>query len=183
MKLHSTMNQQEWDNLLNYLKEKGALITDIAEQDENGAFVMYKYALIEYNGEFYYIQNPLNMFEPFDVTRYTKISPYKKLQNAFPVVVNSTDELWAYMNEEHVQKQIQGTCVQWIFNDLRRMPDGKTDLWHLEHDWSGWREKDILSHLASISMVQNTKDYRVLRFYSTDGEYFDYETKSRRITG
>jgi hypothetical protein len=63
------------------------------------------------------------------------------------------------------------------------MPDGKTDLWHLQNDLGGFREKDILSHLKSISMEQNTKDYRVLRFHSTDGNYFDYETKSRRITG
>jgi hypothetical protein len=97
--------------------------------------------------------------------------------------VTSTDELLEFMNETPLRGFIKGAHRQWLFGELRRMPDGKTDLWHLQNDWGGYREKDILSKLASISVTQNTKDYRVLRFYSTDGDYFDYETKSRRITG
>lgn len=183
MKLHSTMSSQEWNDLLNYLTARGALITDFAEKDNDGAFVRYKYALVEYKGEFYYMQNPLNMFEPFEVTRYSKVSPYERRQNAYPREFRDTDSLLEYMNAEHEQRPLKDAHKQWIFNDLRRMPDGKTDLWHLQNDWSGWREKDILSKLTSISMVQNTKDYCVLRFHSADGNHFDYETKSRRITG
>lgn len=183
MRLHSTMNQQEWDDLLDYLTSKGALVTYFAEKDNSGMFVMYKYALVEYKNRFYYMENPLNMFEPFQVTRYIKVSPYEKHQNAFPVQVSSTDELMTYMNEEDTRRPLAKTYVQWIFGELRQMYDGHTKLWHLKNKLSGWREKNILSKLKSISKIQNTKDYCVLRFYSTDGNYFDYETKSCRITG
>jgi hypothetical protein len=177
------MNNQEWNDLLNYLTAKGALITYFAEKDNDGAFVRYKYALVEYKDEFYYMENPLNMFEPFTVTRYTKISPYEKRQNAYPREFRDTDALLEYMNESHVQRHLKDTHTQWLFGDLRRMKDGHTDLWHLENKLAGWREKNILGRLTIISMVQNTKDYCVLRFHSADGDYFDYETKSRRITG
>lgn len=183
MKLHSTMNNQEWNDLLNYLTARGALITYFAEKDNDGAFVRYRYALVEYKGEFYYMQNPLNMFEPFDVTRYSKVSPYERQQNAYPREFRDTDALLEYMNEEHIQRTLKGTHKQWLFDDLRKMKDGHTHLWYLENELAGWREKDILGRLTSISMVQNTKDYCVLRFHSADGNHFDYETKSRRITG
>lgn len=183
MKLHSTMNDQEWNNLLNYLTARGAFVTYFAEKDNNGAFVDFKYALIEYKDEFYYMENPLNIFEPFEVTRYTKISPYEKRQNALPRQIGTTEALLEYMNENHVQKHLKGTYTQWLFDDLRKMKDGHTHLWRLENELAGNREKDILGRLTSISMVQNTKDYCVLRFHSADGNHFDYETKSRRITG
>ena len=183
MKLHSTMNDQEWDNLLNYLTARGALITYFAEKNDDGTFVDYKYALVEYKDEFYYIQNPHNMFEPFEVTRYTKVSPYERRQNAYPKWVENTEQLFAYMNEEHIQRPLKGTYTQWLFGDLRGMKDGHTHLYRLEYELAGNREKNILSSLKSISMVRHTKDYCVLRFHSADGNHFDYETKSRRITG
>jgi hypothetical protein len=177
------MNDQEWNDLLNYLTVRGALITDFAEKDNDGAFVRYKYAIIEYKGEFYYMQNTLNMFEPFEVTRYSKVSPYERRQNAYPREVRDTDELLVYMNAEHEQRPLKDAPTQWLFNDLRGMKDGHTHLWRLENELAGWREKDILGRLTSISMVMHTKDYCVLRFHSADGNHFDYETKSRRITG
>lgn len=183
MKLHSTMSPQEWKDLLNYLTARGALITHIPETDENGLFVDYRYALIEYRGEFYYMQNPLNMFEPFEVTRYSKVTPYERRQNAYPREVRDTDELLVYMNAKHEQRPLNDTYVQWLFGDLRGMKDGHTHLWRLENELAGWREKDILSNLMSISTIMHTKDYLVLRFHSADGNHFDYETKSRRITG
>ena len=183
MKLHSTMTNQEWNNLFDYLTARGALITFFAEKNDHNEFVRYKYALVEYKGDFYYMQNPLNMFEPFTVTRYAKISPYERRQNAYPIEIQDTEQLLDYMNTAHKQHPLKGAHGQWIFNDLRRLKDGKTDLWRLENELAGWREKNILSMLTSISMVQNTKDYCVLRFHSIDGNYFDYEAKSRRITG
>jgi hypothetical protein len=56
-------------------------------------------------------------------------------------------------------------------------------LWNLENRLAGGRENDILSTLESITTIKHTKDYHVLRFHSKDGKQFDYETKSRRITG
>ena len=48
---------------------------------------------------------------------------------------------------------------------------------------AGYRERAILDNLADVTVQMNTKDYLVLRFISKDGDYFEYETKSRRITG
>jgi hypothetical protein len=183
MKLHAKMNPQEWKDLLNYLTARGALITSIPETDENSLFVDFKYAIVEYNDEFYSLHGSSNMFDPFEVTRYTKISPYEMRQNAYPREVCDTDELLAYMNEEHIQHNMKDVYTKWLFNDLRGMKDGHTHLWRLENELAGWREQDILGRLTSISMVMHTKDYCVLRFHSADGNHFDYETKSRRITG
>ncbi len=48
---------------------------------------------------------------------------------------------------------------------------------------AGFREKHILDNLTKVTVQMNTEDYLVLRFHSTDGNYFDYEVKSHRITG
>ena len=184
MKLHSTMSQTEWNDLLNFLTANGAHISHIAETDNNRAFVRYKYVLIEYKDAFYYMQNPLNMFEPFEVTRYLKVNPYERQQNAYPITVHDTDELIAYMEQEFVKTALKGTYKQRIYqtDGLYTLRDGHTDLWRLENELAGYREKAILINLAHITMQRNTKDYCVLRFHSSNGDLFDYETKSKRIT-
>ena len=182
MEIHSTMTNAEWKDLLNYLTAQGALITEFAKQDNNGDFIEFKYATIEYKDEFYSIGNPLNMFEAFTATRYTKVSPYEKQQNAYPVEVRDTDQLLKYMNEEHRQKPLKDTYKQRIFN-LYGISNGRTALWHLANELAGYREKNILRNLKSISMRQNTNDYQVIRFIANDGDYFDYEIKSKRIVG
>jgi hypothetical protein len=184
MKLRPNMNPQEWKDLLNWLSARGALLTHYAETDNNGLFVDFKYALVEYKGEFYYLQGNSNRFYPFTVTRYSKVSPFVKHQNAYPHEVYSTDELFAYMNEGHVSRKFADTHDQRIFlTELYGIRNGCTDLWRLEHELAGYREKEILANLESITTLQYTHDYHVLRFHSKDGNYFDYETKSRRITG
>lgn len=183
MRLHSTLSQAEWDDLLYFLTAKGTYISYIAETDSDRAFVYYKYVLVEYNGEFYYMQNPTNMFEPFTVTRYSKVSPYIKHQSDYPREVSDTEQLLAYMNEGGVRHHLKGTHDKRIYlTELYGMRDGHTDLWHLENKLAGYREKTILDNLAHITMQRNTKDYCVLRFHSSNGDWFDYETKSKRIT-
>ena len=183
MKLHSNMNQTKWDDLLYFLTAKGAYISYIAETNNDRAFVYYKYVLVEYKGAFYYMQNPLNIFEPFEVTRYLKVNPYEKQQNAYPVTIHNTDELIAYMEQDSTKKPLKGTYKQRIYlTELYGMRDGHTNLWYLENELAGYREKAILTNLAHITMQRNTKDYCVLRFHSSDGDWFDYETKSKRIT-
>ena len=184
MKLHSTMTPQEWKDLLNFLTGQGAKITYLAETDNNGLFVDYKYAIVEYKGDFYYMQSPLNIFENFEVTRYKKVSPYEKQQTSYPRWVCSTDELLKFMNEASDFHALRGTHKQRIYlTELYRLKDHRTDLWRLENELAGYREKDILANLTHITMQKHTKDYCVLRFHSREGNYFDYETKSHRITG
>jgi hypothetical protein len=86
------------------------------------------------------------------------------------------------MNTEHNQVPVKNTFNKWIFHELRGVQNGHTRLWRLENELAGWREKNILSTLTSVSMRMHTKDYCVLRFYNIDGDYFDYEVKSHRIT-
>ena len=183
MKLHSTMNNEEWKNLLDYLIAEGAITTYFAEKDNFGNFVYYKYATVEYDGNFYYMQNPLNMFEPFTVTKYLKLSPYEMRQCEYPKEVRNTDELLAYMKDKNGRKTpLKDTYTQRIFiAELYGVRNGKTALCDLKNE-AGWRENNIMNNLKSISMTYRTKDHCVLRFIANDGEYFDYETKARRVT-
>lgn len=184
MKLHAKMTSQEWKDLLNWLSARGCKLTYFPKTDQNGLFVDFKYALVEYKGEFYYLQGNLNMFYPFTVCRYSKISPYEQQQNAYPREMYDTDQLLAYIDEEHVQRPFKDVRKQRIFlNELYGIRDGRTDLWRLQNELAGFREKAILDNLEHITTIQHTHDYHVLRFHSADGNYFDYEIKSRRITG
>lgn len=183
MRLHPKMTSQEWKDLLDYLKANDVLITHYPETDSNGLFVDFKYATVEYNGEFYYLQGNLNMFYPFTVTRYSKVSPYTKRQNAYPYEIYNTEQLLAYMRECGLRHN-KGNYEQRIYltSGLYRLRDGHTDLWRLENEIAEYREKAILENLAHITMQKHTKDYCVLRFHSTNGDWFDYETKSKRVT-
>lgn len=185
MKLHSTMNPQEWKDLLNWLTARGCKLASFPETDQNGLFVDFKYVTVEYNGAFYYLQGNSNMFYPFTVTRYVKVTPYEKQQESYPREVYSTDELLEFMNYNHSGQPLPQTHKQRIYlsTDLYVLVDGKTYLWRLQNELAGYREKEILTNLAHITMQKHTKDYCVLRFHSADGNYFDYETKSHRITG
>ena len=185
MKLHAKMTPQEWKDLLGWLSARGALLTDYPVTDSNGLFVDFKYATVEYKDEFYYLQGNSNMFYPFTVCRYSKVTPYVKHQNAYPQEMYSTDQLLDYMNEGHTQIPFNDTHDQRIFlgTGLYNLHNGRTDLWRLEHELAGFREKAILDNLDYIITLQHTSDYHVLRFRGKDGNCFDYETKSRRITG
>ena len=48
---------------------------------------------------------------------------------------------------------------------------------------AGYRERDILEHLAEVTRVRADNDYLVYRFHGIDGNYFEYEARSGRITG
>lgn len=183
MRLHATMSPQEWKDLLNYLSARGVFITAFPETDKDGLFVDFKWAIVEYNGAFYSLNGNLNCCYPFEVTRYIKISPYEKQQNAYPREVYDTDELFEILNESYIQVPLKGTYKQWIFHELHGMKYEGTGLWNLENRLAGGRENNILTNLKSITTTMHTKDYHVLRFHSADGNCFDYETKSRRITG
>lgn len=182
MKLHPKMTSQEWKDLLYYLQAKDALLTCYPETDSNGLFGYFKYALVEYNGEFYYLQGNSNVFYPFTVTRYSKVSPYIKRQSGYPHEIYDTEQLLAYMNEGGLRHKIKNYEQRIYLTELYGMRDGHTNLWYLENELAGYREKAILTNLAHITMQRNTKDYCVLRFHSSNGDWFDYETKSKRIT-
>ena len=46
----------------------------------------------------------------------------------------------------------------------------------------GYREKEILKNLVKIELVMNNDSYEVYHFEDIDGNYFEYDFKSHRIT-
>lgn len=182
MKLQYRMNAQEWKDLLNYLSAQGCKLVNYPETDSNGLFVDFKYALVEYNGIFFYIGN--SNFE-FSVCKYAKISPYEKKQSGYPREVYSAEELLEYIKTQTTAKPMADVYKQRIFlgSGIYGIRNGQTALWRLKNELAGYREKAILENLDLITTIQHTQDYHVLRFHSTDGNWFDYEAKSHRITG
>ena len=186
MKLNYKMSKQEWKDLLIYLQTiPNVRLTHYAETDNNGYFVDFCYATIEYDGNYYYLEDGRTSLTDFHVCRYLKMSPYEKQQNAYPHYVHSTEELLTYMNTLTKRGVLSDTHKQRIFlgTNLYVLRDETTDLWKLRNKLAGNREKAILDNLDCITTIRNTHDYLVLRFHSKDGNWFDYETKSRRITG
>ncbi|MEE1302262.1 MAG: hypothetical protein UHD64_05700 [Bacteroidales bacterium] len=185
MKLSYKLSKQEWKELLDYLKTvDGVYITYYARTDKDGYFEDFSYITFEYNGEFYYLEDGQVSLTDFKVCKYLKLSPYEKRQNAYPRYIHSTEDLLKYMETPMCHTPLSGTHNQRIYlTELYGMRNGHTDLWHLEYELAGNREKAILYGLNRITMVMHTKDYCVLRFHDLEGNYFDYETKSRRITG
>ena len=183
MKLKNSMSKEEWKALLEFVKEiPGARITSFAKTDKNGYFGLYEYFTFEYDGEFYYIQR--DEFDALRVCKFLKLSPYEKRQNAYPISVHSTEELLEYMANSKHEEPLEVAHKQRIYlTELYGIRDSKTNLQYLKHTLASFREKAILSSLNHITMEMNNDDYCTLRFHSNDGEWFEYETKSRRITG
>jgi len=180
MKLDYKMSAQSWKDLLDFLTARGAHLIYFAETDNNGLFTNFKYAIIEYKGIFFYMDDTTHW--DFAVCAYKKINPYEKQQCHYAVAVHSTDELMDYIERRLDDRVLPQTHKQRIFlTQLYTMHDGHTSLWYLENELAGDSEKGIFSTLERITMVENTKDRTVLRFHSSDGSYFDYETKSRKI--
>lgn len=182
MKLHYRMNAQEWKDLINYLTARGCKLVAYPETDNDGLFVDFKYAIVEYGGMFFSLDN--SNWE-FTVCKYKKVSPYEKIQSTYPHTVFSAAELIEYITTQTKCAPIKDVYKQRIFlgTGLYNIHNGKTALWRLKNELAGYREKEILENLDLITTIKHTKDYHVLRFHSKDGNYFDYETKSHRITG
>lgn len=47
----------------------------------------------------------------------------------------------------------------------------------------GYREKDIINHLKKVTRKQYDRNYYVVSFIAENGDSFDYEMNSKRITG
>ena len=182
MNLHYRMTAQEWKDLLNYLSARGCKLVDFPETDQNGLFVDFKYATVEYGEMFFYMDS--SPWE-FSVCKYKKVSPYEKMQSGYSCVMQTAEQLLEYIQTATKTPCLKDVYKQRIFltSGLYRMKDGRTELQRLKYELAGNREKEILDNLELITTLQHTHDYHVLRFHSADGNYFDYETKSRRITG
>lgn len=48
--------------------------------------------------------------------------------------------------------------------------------------YGGIREKEILKELVKIELIMNNEDYEVYHFQDENGNYFEYDFRSHRIT-
>lgn len=48
--------------------------------------------------------------------------------------------------------------------------------------YGGFREKEVLKELVKIELVMNNEDYEVYHFEDKNGNYFEYDFKSHRVT-
>ena len=48
--------------------------------------------------------------------------------------------------------------------------------------YGGYREKEVLKELVKIELIMNNEDYEVYNFEDKNGNYFEYDFKSQRIT-
>lgn len=48
--------------------------------------------------------------------------------------------------------------------------------------YGGFREKEVLKELVKIELTMNNEDYEVYHFEDKNGNYFEYDFKSHRVT-
>ena len=48
--------------------------------------------------------------------------------------------------------------------------------------YGGYREKEVLKELIKIELIMSNEDYEVYHFEDKNGNYFEYDFKSQRIT-
>lgn len=48
--------------------------------------------------------------------------------------------------------------------------------------FGGFREKEVLKRLTKIELIMNDENYEVYHFENANGDYFEYDFKSHRIT-
>lgn len=163
---------KEFKKFLQKIKKDGAFITNIAEQDKEGNFINYQYATVEFGLCFWYIQ--VERFGGYSCTQYIKKSYDKKIQSNYPIKFNSFDEVYKYIiNAPYNPNPLCGVYehkINWIDeNKILSI--------------SGFREREILNNIVYVEMIQHDKQYKVLRFYGSSNNYFDYEANKNIITG
>lgn len=48
--------------------------------------------------------------------------------------------------------------------------------------FGGFREKEVLKDLVKIELIESKEDYKIYHFEDKNGNYFEYDFKSHRIT-
>ena len=48
--------------------------------------------------------------------------------------------------------------------------------------FGGFREKEILKEFIKIELIRNDEDYKIYHFEDKNGNYFEYDFRSHRIT-
>lgn len=132
----------------------------------------YQYIIIEYKGNYYYIQNE-EFGAGFTITGYTKVSPVLKHQATFPDHISGYSELVAHINSQPLYRRyIGGTHDQNIY--LLELSEMKRK--------AGFREMDIINNLSDIYVTQHDEHAHVIRLVSKTGDWCEYETVRNAFT-
>lgn len=194
IKLGYGTSKEDWKELINQLKEvDGLTVVNMPETDNDGFFVDFQYVTIEHRGQFYYIQKE-TYGRCFQVTPYIKVNPWEKIQADYSYDVTNSVDLIEFITTGSRIYDKPLTCKNGRNTEIcpkQRLyltdgfytiyEDGTKGMQHFKNLF-GNREREIFDTLEKIENVMTTKDYKVLRFHSNEG-YFDYECKSKRITG
>ena len=46
----------------------------------------------------------------------------------------------------------------------------------------GFREKEVIKNLTKIELIRDDKEYKIYHFEDSEGNYFEYDFRSQRIT-
>lgn len=185
MHLYFDMPKETWKEFIDSLNEmSGVTVLSYPRVDDNGLFGDFKYVHFEKDGVVYYCDSS---YWDFTITAYKKLDAFNVIQCEYPKVVYSLDDIIRFISSKSAKmlRPLSKVCKHGLFDsDMNRVIEGKTALWRLKNEIAGYREKDVLKNLDRVELIQNTKDYRVLRFVHKDGEhFFDYECNTRRIVG
>ena len=132
----------------------------------------FQYLTIEYKNNYYYIQH--ERFANFEVTGYMKVSPTTKQQATYSTPFKDYNELLAHIEiEKQYIRPLAKTNTQKLY--LLTLSSVK--------NVSGFRENEILKNLDDVYTSQHDKSAHVLTFVSINGDSFDFEVNSNRITG
>lgn len=174
--------KEDYQRLFNLLKNKGAIIVIFAPTYKNGDFIKYIYFTFEYNGGYYQFNNPLNMFEDCTITKYIKINALEKQQATYPHSINNASDLINFIEEnKNYYNLIPNTHKQRLLIDLWTFEkNGNTILQNLKNS-ENTTIKNIMQNLDSIETIKNTKESNIIRFYEKNGNYFDFELKTKQI--
>jgi hypothetical protein len=197
IKLGYGTTKEEWKELIDQLTEiEGLTITYIAETDQNGLFSdsWYMYVTVEYNNQFYYIQRE-TYGSCFQVTPKVKINPWEYAQADFSFDFTDSEKLIEFIKTcKKYDKPLttkNGKKTEVCPINRIYLTDGFYNIYKegITHGMDrfkslfGYREKTIFDDLVKIENIMHTKDYKVLRFYDSEDNTFEYECNSKRITG
>lgn len=126
-----------------------------------------------------------------NITGYAHEHNHKLISNIYQKKMQN-DYINSFGNIE-LEKQISNFNYNYtqenILKTVNKINDFKIDkiyifnnIYNEIEEIAGYREKAILEYCHKITLIQDDEHYQVFRFYGKNNNYFEYETKSKRIT-
>lgn len=184
IKLGYSTTREDWRDIVEQLRDiPGVTVADMPEVDKEGLFVDYQYITIEYMGRFHYIQKE-TLGGCFTCTPYIKVSPWERVQAGYPESVTTLEQLIHSITHCKAGKPLRGCPRQRLYltDGFYTIDENGTTGMQRFRSAMGFREKEIFARLARIENIMTTEHYKVLRFCDENGDWFDWECKSGRIT-